>query len=360
MPQDDLLEFVQSVSGDAHLAIEETLGDGFVRLKTAEAERRQAKHDIRCVEDIVIEMLRNSRDAGAHAIYLATSRDGNARTLTFIDDGAGIPGHMHEAIFEPRVTSKLETMVMDNWGVHGRGMALYSIKSNSTSARVASSAERMGAALVVEVDVDELGERADQSSLPVLDLDEAGQPVVSSGAHNIVRTLVEFALDARDAVDVYVGSPAEIVATLVRSGKKELSDSQLLFCDDLEELPVVVRLAAAADAAELARIADSLGLSISERTAHRVLAGQIPPVAPVLDDLLRKLAKKGRGEKEPDIYRDGRGLKISKDDLADFARSLEQSFAALSRRYYIDLTDEPIIRIGKDAITVKFPFDKEL
>lgn len=52
MSDDDLIGFIASVSGDDHLAIEENLGDGFVRLKTAEAERRQAKHDIRCVEDI--------------------------------------------------------------------------------------------------------------------------------------------------------------------------------------------------------------------------------------------------------------------------------------------------------------------
>ena len=80
MSADDLIDFVESVSGDAHLAVEERLGDGFVRLKTAEAERRQAKHDIRCVEDVVIEMLRNTRDAHATSIFLATSREGRMKT----------------------------------------------------------------------------------------------------------------------------------------------------------------------------------------------------------------------------------------------------------------------------------------
>ena len=42
----DLADFISSVSGDDQLAVEENLGDGFVRLRTAEAERRQAKHDI--------------------------------------------------------------------------------------------------------------------------------------------------------------------------------------------------------------------------------------------------------------------------------------------------------------------------
>ena len=60
-----LVGFVASMGGERNLRVEENLGEGYVRLRVAEAERRQAKHDIRCVEDIVIEMLRNSRDAGA-------------------------------------------------------------------------------------------------------------------------------------------------------------------------------------------------------------------------------------------------------------------------------------------------------
>ena len=62
---DDLLGFVASMGGERALRVEENLGEGYVRLRVAEAERRQAKHDVRCVEDIVIEMLRNARDAGA-------------------------------------------------------------------------------------------------------------------------------------------------------------------------------------------------------------------------------------------------------------------------------------------------------
>ena len=48
-----------------------------------EAERRQAKHDIQHVEDIVIEMLRNARDAGADKVYLATTKEDGVRTLVF-------------------------------------------------------------------------------------------------------------------------------------------------------------------------------------------------------------------------------------------------------------------------------------
>jgi len=92
---DSLLSFVSSVSGDQYVKVEETLGDGFVRLKVSEAERRQAKHDIRTFEDVVVEALRNSRDAHARRIYVACSREGDTRTLTVIDDGveaAEMPG----------------------------------------------------------------------------------------------------------------------------------------------------------------------------------------------------------------------------------------------------------------------------
>ena len=112
------------MGGERALRVEESLGAGYVRLRVAEAERRQAKHDIRSVEDIVIELLRNSRDAGARHIYVATSKEGALRTITILDDGQGIPKDMQEKIFEARVTSKLESMHMDRWGIHGRGMAL--------------------------------------------------------------------------------------------------------------------------------------------------------------------------------------------------------------------------------------------
>ena len=98
---------------------------------TSEAERRQAAHDIRSTEDIVIELLRNARDAHARTIFLAVGRDGDTRKLTMLDDGDGIPPALHEKIFEPRVTSKLDTVAHGQMGQStGRGMALYSIKVN--------------------------------------------------------------------------------------------------------------------------------------------------------------------------------------------------------------------------------------
>ena len=42
MDDQSLTEFIDSVCGESHLRVEADLGDGFVRLRSSEAERRQA------------------------------------------------------------------------------------------------------------------------------------------------------------------------------------------------------------------------------------------------------------------------------------------------------------------------------
>ena len=231
---DDLLNFVSSVSGDD---LPQGRGEPRRRLRSprvSEAERRQAKHDIRSVEDIVVELLRNSRDAHAQRIFVATGSEGDLRTLTVIDDGVGVPAHMHERIFEPRVTSKLETMVIDQWGVHGRGMALFSIRSNAVEARVAASELHKGASLVIVTDSGALAERADQSTWPVVERDEAGalQGRTRPAQHRPPRRRVR-----RRAPRASRSTSARRPRSSPRchaSARSELDASELLFCDDLE------------------------------------------------------------------------------------------------------------------------------
>ena len=79
----ELISFIASMSGEGNLRVEENLGEGYVRLRVSEAERRQAKHDIQHVEDIVIEMLRNARDAGADKVYLLRPRKMASARLSF-------------------------------------------------------------------------------------------------------------------------------------------------------------------------------------------------------------------------------------------------------------------------------------
>lgn len=353
---DPLIDFVTNVSGDGYLKVEESLGDGYVRLRVPEAERRQAKHDIQSVEDIVVELLRNARDAHAQRIFVATTREGSTRTLTMIDDGVGIPSALQDTVFEPRVTSKLETMVMDRWGVHGRGMALYSVRSNVVSARVACSSPHKGASISVITDAERLTERADQSTWPTVEPDESGRLHVGRGPHNIIRRLVEFACEHPE-LEIYLGTPTEVLATLHSLGRVQLDIADLMFCENLERLAVWQRPAACSDAAELTAIADTIGLTVSERTAHRVLAGELVPLDPILATLA--VADEPEKTSAPDIYRDRRSLRLHHDDLVAFRADLTRAFDVIAERYYVSLRGEPRITVGRDSVNVRFPIEKE-
>lgn len=354
MASDDLISFVASMGGERALRVEESLGAGYVRLRVAEAERRQAKHDIRCIEDVVIELLRNARDAGARNIYVATGREGTTRTVTMLDDGTGIPLELHEKVFEARVTSKLESVHVDRWGVHGRGMALFSVRENAISAEVMSSGVGKGTAIRVVTDATVLSERADQSSWPSVGRDEDGAQSCVRGPHNIVRTCCEFALEERGSCEVYLGSSAEIAATARARTRLTLDSSELLFVDDLSELGVLERLRLASDAAELRSVACSLGLEMGERTAHRIVSGQIKPQRSVLTRLLHGKAPEA-APAEVDLMRDRRGLRLSKADAEAFSRIMERDFKYLADRYYLSLSSEPKVRVGQGKVTVTFP-----
>lgn len=353
---DPLIDFVTEVSGEEFLKVEEDFGDGYVRLKVTEAERRQAKHDIQSVEDVVIELLRNSRDAHSKRVFIASWRDGDMRNLVVIDDGIGIPAQMHEKVFEPRVTSKLETMGTDRWGVHGRGMALFSIKENVTSARVTASEEHKGTVIHVCADVNTLPERADQSSWPILEADDDGRTIVTRGPHNIVRRAVEFACDHPE-VDVYLGTPAEIVATMCELTGKVLTPAKAAFLDDPSTVPIWQRCSTCPDAAGLAATASALGLDISERTAHRILAKETSVLATVMETLTSTGDRED--DREPDIYADRRSVRIHHSDMDDFKRELLDAFDTLADRYYLSPKGEPSVTIGKDEIRVRFKFEKE-
>ena len=136
-----------------------------------------------------------------------------------------------------------------------------------------------------------------------------------------------------------------------------LDASKMLFIDDEAELPVCERLGCAADAADLMRIARSIGLEMSERTAHRILSGQIKPLRSVTSRLLRMRSER-KAPAPIDLSRDRRGLKIAQDDLDEFSRVLERDFEGIAARYYLSLSREPRIRVSRDSITVTFDIQK--
>ncbi|MEG0218128.1 MAG: ATP-binding protein [Raoultibacter sp.] len=357
-----LTEFIEEAGGASHLRVEDDLGEGYVRLRSSEAERRQARHDIRSTEDIVIEMLRNARDAGARSIFFATSREGDKRLITIIDDGDGIPDSMQQQVFEPRVTSKLDSVHMDRWGVHGRGMALFSIRSNTECAQVVSSGKGKGSAFFVRSDTRTLPEKTDQSSLPSLSFDESGNLSVR-GPRNINRCAVEFALEEQDTCTLYQGSSTEIAATLLAYGQATTSQGQRTFLTDIEELSLVKRLCTAADPAEFTRLAATIGLVLSERSSRRILDGEIKPLE-ALTQTLAVVTPQGTspfqgGAKSLKMRdKDKRGLKLSSDDLQEFAAHITQAYQALARDYYLDPAVDPSITVRSDGITIHIPVQK--
>ena len=361
MGDESLAEFIETAGSGSPFRVEADFGQGFVRLRSEEAERRQAAHDIRSSEDVVIEALRNARDAHARNIFLATGKEGSLRRIVVIDDGDGVPAFMHQHIFEPRVTSKLDTVRMDRWGVHGRGMALYSISVNCSTARVAASDVGLGAAMEFVSDTAKLGEKADQSTFPRFEMSEAGSVNVR-GPRNILRTACEFAIDCADSVTVYVGSAADIAATLYAYAISSTTAATRAFSNETGELAVCKRLGVAADPAHFAEIAASLGLPLSGRTCRRIMDGTIAPVGPITDKVRivnphhrASRRRESHGISSDRLTRENRSLQIGKEDLDDFAADVKRAFAELARAYYLEPDVEPDVSVRKDSIRITIP-----
>ena len=96
---------------------------------------------------------------------------------------------------------------------------------------------------------------------------------------------------------------------------------------------------------------------MSERTAHRILAGQIKPVRGGTARLLRERDSSSHAPAPVDLAKDRRGLRIAKDDMAQFSRAVERDFN--DARYYLNLCGDPKIRVSRDRITVTFDLAKE-
>lgn len=363
MEDGKLKDFIETASSVSPFRVEDDFGNGFVRLRSEEAERRQAAHDIRSSEDVVIEALRNARDAHARNIFLATNKEEGRRRIVVVDDGDGVPESMRARIFEPRVTSKLDSAHMDKWGVHGRGMALYSISVNCEQAFVADSTLGQGSSFVFISDISKLGEKADQSSFPTFEMTESGTVSVR-GPRNILRTCCEFAVDSTKSCTFYLGSPAEIAATLYAFAVSSMTASQRIFCQDPSVLAPAKRLAAAADPASFAYIASQLGLTLSERTCRRILDGQIEPVKPLvsrisIESSRERSASGGVQTRKKPLPADDRGLQIAEDDLIAFSEAVSKAYRELARAYYLNEEAKPTVTVRKDRIVVSLPVQKQ-
>ena len=346
----NVLDFVSSITDTALLRIEERLPHGFVRLKVAEAERRQAQHDIRSVEDIVRELVRNARDAGANRVFVASQKEkGQYRWLTVIDDGCGIPSDMHQLVFEPRVTSKSEDFEEDRYGVHGRGMALFSIRSRVSDACVVSSIPGYGTAISLTVDTHKVPERSDQTTMPRLELSD-GTEEVGGGPHNVSRVLLEMSIDS-PGMDFYLGSFAEVLATI--RGLQSLQGLKT-------EGEIWSGVTGLEDARELARLSKKvLGLPISERNAYRVLKEEVAPLLPVYHQASSASGSREHGRLNT-VPSNERLMvrnplrRLGKSDLVEIQNETQRIVEKILQRYYLRTSGSPRIRKSHGKISISF------
>ncbi len=247
---------------------------------------------------------------------VALTRDESKRTVVIIDDGSGIPESMHDRIFEPRVTSKLDTAHMDKWGMHGRGMALYSIKANAPEkAYVACSRLEHGSSIVIETDLSKLGEKTDQSTFPSFEVRDGVH--VMRGPRNLLRTCAEFALEHRRDCEVYCGSFTEIAATMYEYGLSSVSPVSRALGKPDEDSDILQSLAFAVQPEDFVEQASSLGIDISTRSARRIMDGSIKSVRSMLERLQSDSFRTQRSTGRPPAPNRSRskGLKLDEKDV---------------------------------------------
>jgi len=350
---DDLKKFLSELNIGDKLNVEEDLGDGYVRLKISEAERRQALQDINCVEDIIVELLRNSRDSGSRNIFIGTKKiEDKRRKIYFIDDGKGIPPNLQNIIFQSRVTSKLENGKKDPYGFHGRGMALFSIKLNVDEIRIVFSDRFKGASIYVDVDISKITEKKDQSAMPqIIKMD--GDLSIIGGVNNIIKTIIEFQLQNRET-NFYYGSPTQILSTMRSIIKKDGRDDSYPKFDSWEKLRKfvdnndikVTEIPILTENYNLMEMIsrDIFNMDISQRGIQRVIyneIGELKPLKITVDNdyysSIKNNGNKPTGKENKIKLHDELKLagRFKDEDIKSIIKSAEEKINELGYKYFI-------------------------
>ena len=222
------------------------LGAGFARLTGVEGARRTPSR-ITHVEDALLELVRNARDAGAANIYVASSlKERRFRTLTVIDDGHGIPESHRDLILQPGVTTRHLDPVTEpgDPAVHGAGLSLYQITAHSIETRVLSTSSPTSIQATFDTKI-----------IPERTLQSTTRPSNS----NLRATLERFTAKCNaksPRLHSYYGPPARILATLLHH--RIIQDQR--------------------DSVGLREVAFGLGLGVSVRSVQRILRGEVRPV----------------------------------------------------------------------------------
>ena len=358
----DISRFLSELNIKKELNIEEDLGNGYVKLKVSEAERRQALQDINCVEDIIIELLRNSRDANCKNVFIGTKKiEDKRRILYFIDDGMGIPPKFHNIIFESRVTSKLDDGKKDDYGFHGRGMALFSIKLNIDEIKVTYSNTARGTSIYLNIDLENITEKRDQSVLPEIKRIN-GKFEIIGGVNNIIKTILEFKLRNRD-INFYYGTPTQIISTIRNKAINENKSNKLPVFgrwDDFyryinnNEVKLIEFLSLTNNYNLLEEISKKIfNMDLSQRNIQRIIYNEINTLNPIdlnLTDVYNKeyLSIAGLNSKYNSNKKNKGRIKLY-DELR-----LSNRFKDEEIKTIVDLVEEEVLKLGsKYFITLK-------
>ncbi|MFR0868457.1 MAG: sensor histidine kinase [Adlercreutzia sp.] len=296
------------------------------------------------------ELLRNARDAGASRIFLATQKTGNARLLTVLDDGQGIPAAQHERIFEPRVTSKLDSAHMDKWGMHGRGMALYSISVNAEEARVLQSEPGLGTSLTVATDTESLAEKADQSTFPRFEQEPSGSWAMR-GPKNIVRTAAEFALEHRGDLSVYLGTPVEVAATLYQLGLASLPGRARLGATDGDPRQALAPWLTAPMTSAPLRGSGPAARALARRIFDGAITRSTLDRAPGCRIAPRQAHRASDAGEMPER----RCLRLAPEDIDALKRGIGRLMEPVAETYYLEAVGEAEVIVGQEAIRITVP-----
>lgn len=372
----DLNEFLEQLNIKDTLSVEEDLGNGYVRLKISEAERRQALQDINCVEDIFVELLRNSRDAGSKNIFIGTKKiEDKTRIIHSIDDGKGIPDTLKDLIFEARVTSKLENGMKDTYGFHGRGMALFSIKLNAREIKLTFSGESRGASFFLDIDLNDVPEKKDQSIIPqILKMDEDIN--IIGGVNNIIKTIIEFQIQNRD-MNFYYGTPTQVLATMREKFKRERSQGVYPTFKKWEKLMdfisqnkiKITEIPALTDSYSLmGEIAEKIfNMNISRRGIQRIIYNEVKPLDPLKLDLLNHTIideSSGEGEVNGSKKSSKKDLRLrlfdeeklanrfKDEEIKGIIEPLGEKFSELGKKYFLSVNKNIEFKRSNNTIKV--------
>jgi hypothetical protein len=269
------------------------LGAGFARLTGVEGARRTPSR-INHVEDALLELVRNARDAGAANIYVAsTLKERRFRTLTVIDDGHGIPESHRDLILQPGVTTRHLDPVTEPGDpvVHGAGLSLYQIKAHSIETRVISTSSPTSIQATFNTNI--IPERTLQST-------------TRHSNSNLRATLKRFTAITNaqsPRLHSYYGTPARILATLLHH---RIIPHQR-------------------DSAGLREAAFGLGLDVSVRSVQRILRGEVRPVEGVSGG---KRTEEVRGRRAVGRRDGGPMLELGEEESARIADILRRAARA--------------------------------